>query len=92
MDFQRVVTTWDEFKRRWGGPHNFLLGGEVAAGFEYAMPPMERIVEEVRADPAGVVRSGVKRAEFDLTDIKEAFCKLPVAEALRSRLGWWTWK
>jgi hypothetical protein len=85
MDFQRVVTTWAEFKQRWGGLHNFLLGGEITAGFAYEMPPIERIVEEVRADQHGLVRSGVKKAEFDLTDIKAAFCELPVAEALRSR-------
>jgi hypothetical protein len=85
MDFQRVVTTWDEFQQRWGGLHNFLLGGEITAGFEYPMPPIERIVEEVRADQHGIVRSGVKQDEFDLTDIKAQFCKLPISEALRTR-------
>src|SRR5688572_25349764 len=83
--FDRTVTTWVEFKRHWGGLHNFLLGGEITAGFDYDMPSIERIVEEVRRDPQGIVRSGVKADAFDLTDIKAEFCRLPVGQALRSR-------
>ena len=83
--FDRTVTTWEEFKRHWGGLHNFLLGGEITAGFDYDMPPIERIVEEVRRDAQGIVRSGVKADAFDLTDIKAEFCRLPVDQALRRR-------
>src|SRR5687768_3623870 len=77
--------TWQQFKQNWGGLHNFLMEGDLTRDFHYDMPPMERIVEEVRRDPHGIVRSGVKQAAFDLTEIKDEFVKLPVEQAMNRR-------
>src|SRR5687768_17581735 len=81
--YQRTVTTWSDFTQNWGGLHNFLIGGEITADFNYDLPPLERIVDEVRAHEQSHFRSGVKQDEFDLTDIKEEFRKLPLADALK---------
>src|SRR5687768_10075151 len=85
VEFLQPVNTWDEFRQRWDGLHNFLLGGELIAPFDYEAPPLARIVEEVRADELSIVRSGRKAAAFDLTGIKPEFCRLPVHDALQSR-------
>jgi hypothetical protein len=80
----RPVATWEEFKRRWGGLHNFLLEGELGR-FAYEWPRLERIIDEVRHDPAALVRSGVKSDVFDLTLITDEFRALPLRQAMRSR-------
>jgi len=59
-DLTHPVTTWQPSWSAGAGLHNFLMGGELTACFDYQMPPLERIVAEVRADPRAVVRSGVK--------------------------------
>ena len=81
-----AAETWPEFERRWGELRNFLVGGEVVRSFGgFPMPPLERIIEGVRAEPTTVFRSGVKQAAFDLTDVSSEFRALPVGEAVRSR-------
>lgn len=72
MDFQQPVTTWDQFHQRWGGLFNFMVAGEVTDGFDFDIPPLEEIVERIRGDEKTIFRSGVKQAEFDLTDIPDA--------------------
>lgn len=81
--FHQTVSTWDDFIREWGGLHNFLLAGELAAWFDFDLPPLERIIEEVRRHPGSVVRSGRKAATFDLTDIKAEFNAQPLAQAMQ---------
>jgi hypothetical protein len=71
-----------EFRRRWGGVSNFLLGGGCAP-FAYRLPPLERIVEELRADPEARITSGRKSDRLDLADVAAEFRGLPVAEAMR---------
>jgi hypothetical protein len=82
-----AAVAWPEFERRWSELRNFLVAGEVTRGFGggYRIPPLERIIEEVRADQSAIFRSGVKQAAFDRTDVSDEFRALPVAEALRSR-------
>ncbi|MCC6581012.1 MAG: hypothetical protein IT440_11275 [Phycisphaeraceae bacterium] len=85
MNFHHTVADWQQFRQHWGGLHNFLLGGDITADFDYPLPPLERIVDEVRCAPESIVRSGIKGDAFDLTDMKEQFVRLPLTEALRSR-------
>lgn len=72
IDFQRPVSAWHEFHERWGGLHNFLMSGELVEQFDYALPPLADVVDQVRRDEKAIFRSGVKQAEFDLTDIPDA--------------------
>lgn len=83
-NFSDPACSWSEFQRRWGGAHNFLVEGELAL-FDYAVPPLERIIEETRHSENAIFRSGVKGDAFDLTDIKEEFLQLPLEDALTSR-------
>lgn len=85
MNFHRTVTDWEQFRQHWGGLHNFLLGGDISADFDYPLPPLERIIDEVRQAPDAIVRGGVKSDVFDLTDIKAEFIRQPLAEALQRR-------
>ena len=79
-----MITTWSEFREHWGGSRNFLLGGEITADFEYPLPPLEEVIEAVRAAPNSVVRQGQKSDEFILADFKETFCQMPVEEAIKT--------
>ena len=81
---EEPVGEWNKFHQQWGGLHNFLLDSRLTE-FNYEFPPLERIIEEVRHDSHAIVRSGIKGDAFDLTEIKEAFLKLPLVEAMRSR-------
>ena len=45
-----MVSRFDEFKERWGGVHNFLMGGEVTP-FHFDLPPIEEVLDTLRADP-----------------------------------------
>src|SRR6266404_5495375 len=85
MNFQSPITDWEQFRQRWGGLHNFLLGGDITADFDYPLPPVERIIDEVRQSPESIVRSGVKGDVFDLSNIKAEFVRQPLAEALQRR-------
>ncbi|MCX5660653.1 MAG: hypothetical protein NTW19_13160 [Planctomycetota bacterium] len=72
MDYQRPVATWSEFLQRWGGLHNFLMAGELCGGFDFPLPPLDELVDRARGDANTIFRSGVKQAEFDLTNIPDA--------------------
>ncbi len=85
MNLHQTITDWQQFRQHWGGLHNFLLDGDLIADFNYPLPPLERIIEDVRTAPGAFVRSGLKGDAFDLIDIKTDFCKLPLTEALHSR-------
>lgn len=82
-NFHQTVSNWEGFNREWGGLHNFLLDGEITAGFDFELPPLETIIEEVRRAPGSVVRSGRKAAGFDLTDVKAEFNALPLDQAMQ---------
>src|SRR5262245_30040045 len=80
---KRSITTWAEFREAWGGVHNFLMGGECVP-FEFDVPPLDRVVEEMRNDKDARIGSGVKGATLDLSDASESFRKLPIEKALES--------
>jgi hypothetical protein len=81
MDFQSPVANWPDFQSRWSGLHNFLMQGELTDPFAFDLPPLEQIVDEVRASKNAVIRSGVKQAAFDQTDVPEART-MPLAKLL----------
>lgn len=78
-----TVRTWAEFQQRWAGVHNFLLAGECVP-FGFAMPPLDRVVAEMRADPDARITPGAKGDRLQLTDRAAQFRALPVELALES--------
>jgi len=78
---QWTVTTWDEFRDVWDGVHNFLMAGECVP-FAFVMPPIERVVEELRLDADARIGSGTKGPALLLDDTAEKFRQLPLEQAL----------
>lgn len=78
---QRTVTTWEEFCDAWDGIHNFLMAGECVP-FSFAMPPLDRVVSEMRDDPNARITAGLKRKALVLEDVAEQFRATPVEQAL----------
>jgi hypothetical protein len=83
---QRTVTTWEEFCDAWDGVHNFLMADECVP-FSFDMPPLERVVEEMRADPQARITSGMKGKTIVLEDVAEQFRATPVEQALTRPFG-----
>lgn len=81
---QRTIDNWSEFRKSWDGVLNFLLAGECVP-FSYNMPPIERLIEEVRRDDDAVIGSGARGRSLDTSDIADSFRRLPVEEALHSQ-------
>lgn len=80
-DATDTVDTWAEFGRRWAGTRNFLLAGECVP-FGFAMPPVDRVVAELRADELARITPGTRGAKLDLADMAAQFRALPVDAAL----------
>lgn len=76
-----TVSTWGEFARRWDGVLNFLMTGECVP-FSFEMPPVDRIIEEMRREPATNILSGAKGTTLLSNSIREEFCKLSITEAM----------
>ena len=83
---QRTVTTWEEFCDAWDGVHNFLMADECVP-FSFDMPPLERVISEMRDDPKARITSGVKGKTLLLEDIAEQFRATPVEEVLTQPFG-----
>lgn len=78
-----TVRTWNDFKSRWAGVHNFLMSGECIP-FEFPMPPIDRIVDELRHDELGRIGPGTIGDRLNLDDHREVFLKMPIEQALES--------
>ena len=81
MTASATVRTLDQFQQRWNGVHNFLLA-DACVPCAFVMPPLERVVAELRADPQARITGGARGDRLQLDDIAEAFRRRPVAEAL----------
>jgi hypothetical protein len=79
---QWTVTTWNEFRDVWDGVHNFLMRDECVP-FTFSMPPIERVVEELRHDEDARIGSGTKGPALLLDDTAEKFRRLPLEQALK---------
>lgn len=80
---KHTVNTWSEFREKWDGVINFLMGGECVP-FSFEMPPIERVVDEVRRDADARIWRGAKGEELDRVDIAEQFRRLPIEQAVHS--------
>lgn len=78
-----TIRTWNEFQQRWAGVHNFLLAGECVP-FAYELPPLDRVVAEMRADVDARITPGVKGDRLQLADMAAQFRAMPVERALDS--------
>ncbi len=83
---QRTVTTWDDFCDAWDGVHNFLMADECVP-FSFEMPPLERVVREMRDDPQARITSGMKGSSLDLDDVAEQFRASSVEQVLTKPFG-----
>lgn len=81
-----TVSTWREFQQRWAGVHNFLMTGDCLP-FAFNMPPIERVVAELRDDELARITPGTRGTKQNLTDISESFRAMPIAEALETRFA-----
>lgn len=81
-----IVSRWTEFQKRWAGARNFLLAGECVP-FTFNMPPLDRVVAEMRADPDARITPGTRSDRLELKDVAAAFRALPVEQALATSFG-----
>ncbi|OGG43554.1 MAG: hypothetical protein A3F84_20505 [Candidatus Handelsmanbacteria bacterium RIFCSPLOWO2_12_FULL_64_10] len=79
----RIVTTWAEIRQVWDGVLNFLMAGECVP-FAFEMPAVEQVIDEVRRDPDARIWRGEKGEGLDMTDISEAFRRMPIEQAVES--------
>ena len=81
-----TLTTWEEFRENWDGVVNFMMAKECIP-FAFDLPPIDRIVEEVRLDPQSNITPGTKGDIRLYNDTKEEFLKLPIDTAMKSSFG-----
>jgi hypothetical protein len=77
------VRTWTEFQRRWAGAHNFLMAGECVP-FTFALPPLDRVVAELRADADTRITPGTRSDRLELADMAASFRARTIEQALES--------
>jgi hypothetical protein len=77
------ITTWVEFKQRWDGVRNFLMGGECIP-FEFRIPPLDRVVDLVRRDEMAEIGPGISADRLLLEDASKAFRAKSIDQALAS--------
>ena len=80
---QQTVTTWNDFNAKWDGTQNFLISGECVP-FAIQLPPVDRIIAEVRTDEKANIRSGLKGDRLLREDCREGFLALSVDEAMET--------
>jgi hypothetical protein len=78
-----TVRTWDEFRQRWDAVRNFRLA-DACVPFAFAMPPLDRVVAELRDDASVRITAGSRGDRLQLDSTAEAFRALPVERALET--------
>jgi hypothetical protein len=78
-----TVRTWEVFQQRWDGVHNFLVA-DACVPFAYAVPPLERVVAELRDHAEVRITPGTRGDRLNLADTAAAFRALPVGRALET--------
>jgi hypothetical protein len=76
-----AVTTWEAFQQRWDGIHNFLMEGD-AFGIDYTLPPLERIIDEMRFDPDARITANSGGGRRNPTDISAHVRAMPLERLL----------
>lgn len=83
MSASATVRTWDQFQQRWNGVHNFLLA-DACVPFAFALPPLDRVVSELRDDPQTRITPGTRGDRLQLDNIAEDFRRRPISQALET--------
>ncbi len=80
---QFTVRTWNDFQKHWAGVHNFLVADECLP-FDFEMPPLDRVISELRDDEQARITSGARThgRRLQLVDTSEAFRALPIEQAM----------
>ena len=78
-----TVRTWEQFQQRWDGVRNFLLADECVP-FEFDMPPIDRVVAEMRGDELVRITPGTRGDRLHLDDTAAEFRRLPVEQAIET--------
>jgi hypothetical protein len=81
---QWTVSTWNEFRDAWDGVHNFLLAGECVPFADFEVPPLDRVVAELREDAEARITPGLKGPTLRMESTADAFRALPIDRALAS--------
>ncbi len=76
-----TVRTWSEFQHHWAGIHNFQMAGDCVP-FDFEVPPLERVISELREDEMARITSGARGKRSQLEDIAAEFRAKPLAEAM----------
>jgi hypothetical protein len=78
----KTVADWQEFTGAWAGPRNFRMTDDLVS-FEFAFPPLEQIVDELRSDADASIKSGLKSSKLDLEQRSpETFRQLPIEQVM----------
>ena len=80
---RNTVDTWDDFRARWNRTLNFLMEGECVP-FDFAMPPIARVLEAARFDADANIGSGAKGRALERADMKDSFRALSIDDALQA--------
>ena len=76
-----IVSTWLEFQNRWAGVTNFLMAGECVP-FACNVPPLDRVVSELRDDADARITPGSKGTRLQLDDMAAQFRTKPIDDAM----------
>jgi len=78
-----TVRTWEQFQQRWDGVRNFLLA-DACVPFEFDLPPIDRVVAEMRGDELVRITPGTRGDRLHLDDTAAEFRLLPVEQAIET--------
>lgn len=86
-----VVTTWEEFRRKWDGRQNLLLRGEMFP-HSFTPPGMETVLDEVRKHEKTRIQHAYlnEQTSFYATKVDDffpEFVDLPIEQALKTPAG-----
>lgn len=73
---------WDDLKCRWAGPRNFRLAPSMM-DFDFAFPPIDQIIDQMRQDDEASIKSGLKAAKLEVkTQSVTDFRRLPIEQLM----------
>jgi hypothetical protein len=78
---QIVAPNWGEFRKYWAGPRNFMLKGECKP-FAFEMPPIDRVIAELRDDDEVNIGPGHAGRQLVSTDYRAEFRSMPTEKAM----------
>jgi hypothetical protein len=78
----KTINSWTDFTQAWSGPRNFRMDGALTdVAFDF--PPLDRIIDEVRADPDASIKSGRKGRSLEVSQSDpETFRQQPIEQVM----------